>query len=121
MRSGESCITIEIVGDPVPSSGQPGLLWRLADGESGAVSDVVCGIVMSPRLNDATTALVRLASVLAISSDCPFLLAAIDACHAAGAEREAMREILEVVIPIVGDARLGGAEARLQVAVESRC
>ncbi len=67
------------------------MLRRLTLGDERAVGRVLCGgSVDAPLLDDKTTALVRLACLVAIESDGPSLHPVIDECHAAGAEGDEM-------------------------------
>lgn len=92
-------------------------LRRLALGDEGAVGSVMCGdYADTPLLDDKTTALVRLACVVAAGSKGPALSAAIDGCHAAGVESADTVEMVEAISPVIGSARARQATTRILTA-----
>jgi alkylhydroperoxidase/carboxymuconolactone decarboxylase family protein YurZ len=97
------------------------MLRRLTLGDERAVGRVLCGgSVDAPLLDDKTTALVRLACLVAIESDGPSLHPAIDECHAAGAEGDEMIEVVEAVTPVIGSVRVHNATASIIAALRVR-
>ncbi len=97
------------------------MLRRLTLRDERAVGRVMCGdSIDAPILDDKTTALVRLACLVAIESDGPSLHPVIDECHAAGAEGDEMIEVVEAVTPVIGSVRVHDATASIIAALRVR-
>lgn len=81
-------------------------LRRLALGDQSAVDEMMCGAWRDPPgLDDGTTALVRLACIVAAEAKGPALSSCIDECHAAGVETYEILETVAAMSPVIGRER----------------
>lgn len=96
------------------------LLRRLTLGDERTVQRVMGGDVGSRRLDDRMEALVRLASLVPLDTGGASFRAAIDACHAAGAERDHMLAVIDGIASIVGPDAARAAAAALESALGVR-
>ena len=94
------------------------LLRRLAINDEHALSQVIDGQAIDPPLlDDKTGALVKVATLVALEAGSPSYQWAIDAAHAARAEDTEIIDVLVVVAPIVGVARVNAAALALALAL----
>lgn len=93
------------------------LLRRLAINDEHALSQLMDGrAIDSPLLDDKTSALVNVATLVAMEAGSPSYQWAVDSAHAAGAEDAEIIDILRAVAPVVGVARLNAAAVALALA-----
>jgi len=95
------------------------LLRRLALNDELALNQVMSGRrIEPPLLDEKTSALVRVAAMVALESGGPPSYQwAVDAAHASGAEDEEIVQLLLAVAPIVGVARVNAAAPNLASAL----
>jgi alkylhydroperoxidase/carboxymuconolactone decarboxylase family protein YurZ len=94
------------------------LLRRLALNEREAMAAVLSGeYADSLRLDEKTTALVRIAALLSVDSDPTTLQWATELGLAAGLDDEDVFRALLIVAPIIGVARLGTVLPHLMAAL----
>ncbi|HEU4539815.1 MAG TPA: carboxymuconolactone decarboxylase family protein [Jiangellaceae bacterium] len=94
------------------------LLRRLAINDEHALSRVMDRQAISPPLlDDKTSALVKVATLVAMEAGVSSYQWAIDAAHAANAEDTEIIDVLLAVAPIVGVARVNAAALALAPAL----
>lgn len=94
------------------------LLRRLALSDEHALSQVMSGEVTTPTpLDDKTSALVKVAGLVALEAGDTSYQWAVDAAHAAGAEDTEIIDVLRAIAPIVGVARVNAAAPTLATAL----
>lgn len=92
-------------------------LRRLALGDQRAVDSVISGDWRdSSHLDARTTALVRLACIVASEPEGPTLFAGIDRCHAAGIETNEILEMVGDISQVVGRERTRQATKNIRAA-----
>ena len=96
------------------------LLRRLTLNDPIAVAAAVSGrsIDQVRQLDAKTDALVRLAGLVALSSETTSIHAAVDSAHGAGAGDEEILELVMAIAPIVGLSRVSAALPGLAAAIE---
>jgi alkylhydroperoxidase/carboxymuconolactone decarboxylase family protein YurZ len=99
---------------------QRDLLRRLTLNDPIAVAATVSGrsFAQVSRLDAKTDALVRLAGLVALSSETASIHAAVDRAHGAGADDEEILESVIAIAPIVGLSRVSAALPGLAAAIE---
>jgi alkylhydroperoxidase/carboxymuconolactone decarboxylase family protein YurZ len=93
------------------------LLRRLAINDERALGRLMDGqAIDAPLLDDKTSALVNVATLVAMEAGSPSYQWAVDSAHAAGAEDAEIVDVLRAVAPVVGVARLNAAALSLALA-----
>ncbi|HEX6326214.1 MAG TPA: carboxymuconolactone decarboxylase family protein [Jiangellaceae bacterium] len=94
------------------------LLRRLAINDERTLTRVMDGqAIEPPLLDDKTSALVKVATLVALEAGISSYQWAIDAAHAANAQDTEIIDVLLAVAPIVGVARVNAAAQALAPAL----
>ena len=94
-------------------------LRRLALGDEHAADRVMRGEWRDgPDPDEKTTALVRLACVIASGTDGPALFASVDGCRAAGIETDEVLEMVSGLSPVIGRERTREAMRTIRAVAE---
>ena len=94
------------------------LLRRLAINDEHTLTQVMKGqAIEPPLLDDKTSTLVKLATLVAMEAGVSSYQWAIDSAHAAGAQDTEIIDVLLAVAPLVGVARVNAAAQALAPAL----
>lgn len=94
------------------------LLRRLAISDPNTVHWLLCEqVVEPPRLNERTSALVRLAALAAVGGSVAAYQSAVDAALATGADLDHVVDVVFAIAPIIGLARANTAARALCTAL----
>lgn len=95
------------------SSVHADLLRRFTISDERALNRAMSGEVQPPALDGRTSALVRIAALVATDAAESSFQAAVETAHAAGADDDEILEVAVALVPIVGFARMSVAVPQL--------